>query len=59
MARLFIFLVSLGVRAPQTICSSRADLVVENLALQHQVAALTKERPRPALDDAGIARLPM
>lgn len=55
MARLFIFLVSLGVRAPQAICSSRADLVVENLAPQHQVAALTKERPRPALDDADRA----
>ena len=27
------------------------DLVMENLALRQQVAAIKKERPRPALDD--------
>jgi hypothetical protein len=55
MARLLVFLVSLGVRALRAICRSRADLVIENLALHQQVAALIKQRPRPALDDADRA----
>ena len=55
MARLLVFLVSLGVRALRAICRSRADLVIENLALHQQVAALIKQRARPALDDADRA----
>jgi len=33
-------------------CLSRDNLVIENLALRQQIAALKKERPQPALDDA-------
>ncbi len=55
MFRLLVFLVSLGVRAIRAICRSRAELVIENLALRQQVTALKKERPRPALDDADRA----
>jgi hypothetical protein len=45
------FLVSLGTRAIRAMCRRRAELVIENLALRQQVAALKKERPRPRLDD--------
>ncbi len=31
-------------------CRRRADLVLENLALQQPVAVLKKQRPRPTLD---------
>ncbi len=55
MFRLLVFLASLGVRAIRAICRSRAELVIENLALRQQVTALKKERPRPALDDADRA----
>ena len=51
-ARVLVFLVSLGVRALRALCRSKADLVIENLALRQQVATLVKERPRPAIDDA-------
>jgi len=33
-------------------CLSRDNLVIENLALRQQIAALKKERLQPALDDA-------
>ncbi len=49
MVRLLIFLISLGVRAISAMCRSRADLVIENVALRQQVAALNEERLRPAL----------
>ncbi len=52
MLRVLIFLVSLGTRAIRAMCRRRADLVIENLALRQQVAALKKEQPRPPLDDA-------
>ncbi len=52
MVRLFIYLMSLGVRAIKAMLRSRADLIIENLALRQQVASLMKERPRPMLDDA-------
>ena len=52
MVRLFIYLVLLGVRAIKAIPQSRADLIIENLALRQQVASLMKERPRSMLDDA-------
>ena len=45
MLRLFIVLVSLRVHAVRTVCRSYADLVLEILALQQQVAVLKKERP--------------
>ena len=51
-SRVLVFLVSLGVRALRALCRSKADLVIENLALRQQVATLVKERPRPAIDDA-------
>ena len=55
MLRVLIFLVSLGTRAIRAMCRRRADLVIENLALRQQVAALKKEQPRPPLDDADRA----
>ena len=55
MLRILIFLVTLGARALRAMCRRRADLVIENLALRQQVAALKKERPRPPLDDADRA----
>ena len=55
MLRVLIFLVSLGTRAIRAMCRRRADLVIENLALRQQVAALKKERPRPPLNDADRA----
>lgn len=55
MFRVLIFLVSLGARALRAICRRRADLVIENLALRQQVAALKKERPRPPLEDVDRA----
>ena len=51
MIRLLIFLVTLSVRALRAIFRTREELLIENLALRQQVAALKKERPRPALDD--------
>ena len=35
-------------RAIRATCLSRGDLVLENLALREQIAALQKERPRPS-----------
>ncbi len=55
MLRLLIFLFSLGVRAIRAMCRSRDNLVIENLALRQQVAALKKDRPQPPRDDADRA----
>ena len=55
MLPVVIFLVSLGARAIRAMSRHRADLVIENLALRQQVAALKKERPRPALGDTDRA----
>ena len=55
MHRVVIFLVSIGARAIRAVCRHRADLVIENLALRRQVAALKQQRPRPALDDTDRA----
>ncbi len=52
MPRFFVFLVTLLVPAVRAGCRSRADLVIENLALRQQVCALKQRRPRPRLDDA-------
>ena len=51
MFRLLVFLVTLSVRALRAIFRTREELLIENLALRQQVAALKKERPRPVLDD--------
>ncbi len=53
--RLLVFLVSLGVRALSVLCRSKAELVVENLALRQQIATLVRARTRPAIDDAECA----
>ena len=55
MLRALVFLVSLGARVIRAISRSRADLVIENLALRQQVTALKKARPRPPLDDVDRA----
>ena len=47
MFRLLVALLSFVVRAISAISRSRGDLVIENLVLRQQVAALKKERPRP------------
>ena len=36
-------------------CRRRADVMLENLALQQQVAELSKQRPRPTRDDTDRA----
>ena len=51
MVRVVMFVVSFAARAVRALCRSRADLVIENLALKQQVTALKKERLRPRLDD--------
>jgi hypothetical protein len=55
MLRLLVFLISLGTRVVRAIFRRRADLVIENLALRQQVAALEKERPQPPLHDSDRA----
>ena len=50
--RLFVSLVTVIVRIVRVLVRSRADLVLENLALRQQVATLMRERPRPHVDDA-------
>ena len=55
MFRCLVFLVSLAARTIRALFLSRADLLVENLALRQQVAALKRKRPRPVLDDVDRA----
>ena len=55
MVRLLTFLISFAVRAIRALCRSRDHLVIENLALRQQVAALKKKRPQPLLDEADRA----
>ncbi len=55
MLRPLVFLVTLAVQALRAIFRSREKLLIENLALRQQVAALKKERPRPVLDDVDRA----
>jgi hypothetical protein len=57
MFRLLVFLVTLSVRALRAFFRTREELMIENLALRQQVAALKKERPRPMLDDLDRAFL--
>ena len=55
MARLLVFLISITVRVLRAVIRSRADLVIENVALRQQVATLLKQRRRPAIDNADHA----
>ncbi len=55
MLRSLVFIVTLAVQALRAIFRSREKLLIENLALRQQVAALKKERPRPVLDDVDRA----
>ena len=55
MIRSVVVLVSLGVRVLRSLYRSKAELTIENLALRQQVAALLRERIRPALDDVDRA----
>ena len=55
MYRLLIFLVTLCVYALRAVFRTRRELLIENLALKQQVAALKKKRPRPVLDDVDRA----
>jgi hypothetical protein len=36
-------------------CRRRGDVVIENLALQQQLTAMKKQRPRPTLEDVDRA----
>ena len=55
MFRLLIFVITLCVHALRTVFRTRGELLIENLALRQQVAALKKKRPRPVLDDVDRA----
>jgi len=55
MIRIAVFLLKLIVRGLHAACRSRADLVIENLALRQQVTALKQARPRPFLHDVDRA----
>ena len=52
MVRLVVFLISITVRVLRAVIRSRADLVIENVALRQQVATLLKQRHpgRPRID---------
>jgi len=52
MRRFLVILTTFVVQAVRLAGRSRADLVLEVLALRQQVTALKRERPRPWLDDA-------
>ncbi len=47
MFRLLLFFMTLSVRTLSPIFRTREELLIENLALRQQVAALKKQRPRP------------
>lgn len=55
MVRFLVFVLSAGPNVLRAFCRSRDELVVENLALHQQVAALLRQRPPPALDDVNRA----
>jgi hypothetical protein len=60
MVRLLVFVISFTVRVLRAAIRSRANLVIENVALRQQVATLIKQRRikqrrRPALDDGDRA----
>jgi hypothetical protein len=51
----FVFLLTLLVRLLRAACTSRDELVLENLALRQQVTTLTLGRPRRKLHDVDRA----
>jgi hypothetical protein len=51
----FIFFLTLLVRLLRAACKSRDDLVLENLALRQQVAALELGKHKPKLHEADRA----
>ena len=55
MARLLVFGISFTIRVLRAAFRSRANLVIENIALRQQVTTLLKQRRRPALDNADRA----
>jgi len=55
MARLLVFGISFTIRVLRAAFRSRANLIIENIALRQQVATLIRERRRPALNDADRA----
>ena len=55
MARLLVCIISFAIRVLRAVIRSRADLIIENVALRQQVAALMKQRRSPALDDGDRA----
>jgi len=55
MIRIVVFLISVVVRGLRAACRSRADLVIENLALRQQVTALKQARPKPFLREVDRA----
>ncbi len=55
MACLLVFIISFTVRVLRAAFRSRANLMIENVALRQQVATLIRQRRRPTLDDADRA----
>ena len=55
MSRFLVFIVSFTVRVLRAVIRSRANLVIENVALRQQVATLIKQRRRSVLDDGDRA----
>ena len=51
----FVFLLTLVVRLLRAICTSKDELILENLALRQQVTALMLGKHRPKLHDADRA----
>ena len=51
LARPFVAIVTIVVQVVRALARSRADLVLENLALRQQLGTLKRKRPRPRLDD--------
>ncbi len=49
--RLFTTLIEIVVQVVRALCRSRADLVLENLALRQQLMNLKHKRSRPCLED--------
>ncbi len=49
--RTLLFVLKLVVQAVRAVARGRADLVLENLALRQQVAALARKQPKAVLDD--------
>ncbi|MCP4898485.1 MAG: hypothetical protein GY906_16040 [bacterium] len=49
--RLFAVIVTIVVHVVRTLSRSRADLLLENLALRQQLTTMKNKRPRPRLND--------